>query len=53
MSKVSVLIVDDALFIRDLLKKSLRTYFPGIQIEEAVNGLKAKQILTTQSFDLI
>lgn len=53
MSKVSVLVVDDALFIRDLLKKSLRTYFPGIQITEAVNGLKAKQILTTQSFDLI
>ncbi|NLC99834.1 MAG: response regulator, partial [Gammaproteobacteria bacterium] len=53
MSKVSVLVVDDALFIRDLLKKSLRAYFPGIQIEEAVNGLKAKQILSNQSFDLI
>lgn len=53
MSKVSVLVVDDALFIRDLLKKSLRANFPGIQIEEAVNGLKAKQILSNQSFDLI
>ena len=46
MSKVSVLVVDDALFIRDLLKKSLRANFSGIQIEEAVNGLKAKQILS-------
>ncbi|HZJ92442.1 MAG TPA: response regulator [Thiopseudomonas sp.] len=53
MSKVSVLVVDDAVFIRDLIKKSLRSYFPGIQIEEAVNGLKAKQILAKQSFDLI
>ena len=53
MSKVSVLVVDDALFIRDLLKKSLRANFSGIQIEEAVNGLKAKQILSNQSFDLI
>ena len=53
MSKVSVLVVDDALFIRDLLKKSLRANFPGIQIEEAVNGLKAKQILSNQRFDLI
>lgn len=53
MSKVSALIVDDASFIRDLMKKSLRTLFPGIQLEEAVNGRKAQQILTTQRFDLI
>jgi CheY-like chemotaxis protein len=30
MSKVSVLVVDDASFIRDLVKKCLRNYFPGI-----------------------
>ncbi len=38
MSKVSVLVVDDASFIRDLVKKCLRNYFPGIRIEDAVNG---------------
>lgn len=53
MSKVSVLIVDDASFIRDLMKKGLRSHFPGIQLEEAVNGRKAQQVLTTQRFDLI
>ncbi len=53
MSKVSVLVVDDALFIRDLIKKGLRSYFPGIHIDEAVNGRKAQQMLDTQSFDLI
>lgn len=53
MSKVSALIVDDASFIRDLMKKSLRSLFPGIQLEEAVNGRKAQQLLTTQRFDLI
>lgn len=53
MSKVSVLVVDDALFIRDLIKKGLRSYFPGIHIDEAVNGRKAQQMLGTQSFDLI
>ena len=53
MSKVSVLVVDDALFIRDLIKKGLRSYFPGIHIDEAVNGRKAQQMLATQSFDLI
>jgi CheY-like chemotaxis protein len=30
MSKVSVLVVDDASFIRDLVKKCLRNYFPGM-----------------------
>lgn len=53
MSKVSVLVVDDAPFIRDLVKKGLRNAFPGIQIEDAVNGRKAQQILGKQNFDLI
>ncbi|MES2820175.1 MAG: response regulator [Pseudomonadota bacterium] len=53
MSKVSVLVVDDATFIRDLVKKGLRDHFPGIQIEEAINGRKAQQLLGRQSFDLI
>ncbi|WXL25680.1 response regulator [Ectopseudomonas mendocina] len=53
MSKVSVLVVDDATFIRDLVKKGLRDHFPGIQIDEAVNGRKAQMLLTRQSVDLI
>jgi CheY-like chemotaxis protein len=53
MSKVSVLIVDDATFIRDLVKKGLRNYFPGIHTEDAVNGRKAQVILSRESFDLI
>lgn len=53
MAKVSALIVDDAPFIRDLVKKSLRGQFPGLQIEEAVNGRKAQQLLSRQAFDLI
>jgi len=53
MSKVSVLVVDDASFIRDLVKKGLRSYFPGIVTDEAVNGRKAQQILASQAFDLI
>ncbi|SNS59798.1 response regulator [Pseudomonas segetis] len=53
MSKVRVLIVDDASFIRDLVKKGLRDHFPGVQIEEAVNGRKALQLLNKQSIDLI
>lgn len=53
MSKVSVLVVDDASFIRDLVKKSLRDKFPGMQIEEAVNGRKAQFAMAKQAFDLI
>ncbi|HBN8448496.1 response regulator [Ectopseudomonas oleovorans] len=53
MSKVSVLVVDDASFIRDLVKKGLRDHFPGIQIDEAVNGRKAQQMLMRQTVDLI
>uniref|UniRef100_UPI0028AC4FF8 response regulator n=1 Tax=Pseudomonas sp. TaxID=306 RepID=UPI0028AC4FF8 len=53
MSKVSVLVVDDASFIRDLVKKGLRDHFPGIQLEEAVNGRKAQQLLGRLSVDLI
>ncbi|EWC43210.1 response regulator [Pseudomonas stutzeri] len=53
MSKVSVLVVDDAPFIRDLVKKALRSQFPGIRIEDAVNGRKAQQMLTRERFDLI
>lgn len=53
MSKVRVLVVDDASFIRDLVKKGLRDHFPGVQIEEAVNGRKAQQLLSKQTIDLI
>ena len=53
MSRVSVLIVDDAAFIRDLVKKGLRVHFPGIRVEEAGNGRKAQQFLSRNSVDLI
>ncbi|MGK9066069.1 response regulator [Stutzerimonas chloritidismutans] len=53
MSKVNVLVVDDAPFIRDLVKKGLRSQFPGINIEDAVNGRKAQQMLDRERFDLI
>ncbi|MEX3774802.1 response regulator [Pseudomonas sp. MYb118] len=53
MSKVSVLVVDDASFIRDLVKKCLRNYFPGIRIEDAINGKKAQALLAREAFDLV
>ncbi|MFB0702608.1 response regulator [Pseudomonas protegens] len=53
MSKVCVLVVDDASFIRDLVKKCLRNYFPGIKIEDAINGKKAQAMLAREAFDLV
>ena len=53
MSKVSVLVVDDASFIRDLVKKCLRNYFPGMRIEDAINGKKAQALLAREAFDLV
>lgn len=53
MSKVKVLIVDDASFIRDLVKKGLRACFPGIEIDDAADGRKAQQLLAHSKFDLI
>ncbi|MDE1168790.1 MAG: response regulator [Pseudomonas sp.] len=53
MSKVSILVVDDAPFIRDLIKKCLRNYFPGVVIEDAVNGRKAQALMMRDSFDLV
>ena len=53
MSKVNVLVVDDASFIRDLVKKCLRNYFPGMRIEGAINGRKAQAMLVKEAFDLV
>ena len=53
MSKVNVLVVDDAPFIRDLVRKCLRNAFPGMVIDDAVNGRKAMAMLAKESFDLV
>ena len=52
MSKVNVLVVDDAPFIRDLVRKCLRSAFPGMTIDDAVNGRKAMAMLGKEAFDL-
>ncbi|MFJ4259838.1 response regulator [Pseudomonas monteilii] len=53
MSKVNVLVVDDAPFIRDLVRKCLRSAFPGMAIDDAVNGRKAMAMLEKEAFDLV
>lgn len=51
--KVRVLLCDDASFIRDLIKRSLRKMLPQCEISEAPDGRRAQTLLNRQGFDLI
>lgn len=53
MQKIKVLIVDDASFTRDIMRKGLRAEFPAFTTEEAPDGLKAQKLLEKKPFDLI
>lgn len=53
MASLKFLVVDDATFIRDMLKKNLRDHFPGCEIIDASSAKKAQVLLKTNSIDLI
>ena len=48
-----ILVVDDASFIRDMVKKNLRTMLPGVTLFDAADGNRAVSILKKQSVDII
>ncbi|MGO2510243.1 response regulator [Marinomonas polaris] len=50
---LKILVVDDASFTRDLIRRTLRKQFPAVEIEEAVNGRKAQQMLSKTQFDMV
>jgi DNA-binding response OmpR family regulator len=53
MKALNVLVVDDAAFIRDLIKKAMRDSYPSFKIHEAVDGRKAQSILKSNPIDLV
>lgn len=53
MQPLKFLVVDDATFIRDMVKKQLRDAYPGCQIADAPSAVRAQVMLKTQRFDLI
>ncbi len=53
MAKLNVLIVDDAAFIREMVRKTLRARFPTMQVDDAINGRKAQQMIEKMEYDLI
>ncbi|TYL49270.1 response regulator [Marinomonas sp. IMCC 4694] len=50
---MKILIVDDASFTRDLIRRTLRKQFPAVEIEDAINGRKAQQLMSKMQFDMV
>ena len=53
MKALNVLVVDDAAFIRDLIKKAMRDSYPSFKIHEAIDGRKAQAVLKSNPIDLV
>ena len=50
---IRILVVDDASFIRDMIKKQLRDKLPGVEILDAQDGNRALAQMKNQTVDLI
>lgn len=53
MKKIKILIVDDASFMRDIVRKGVRSLYPAFETKDAADGSQAKSILSQEDFDLI
>jgi CheY-like chemotaxis protein len=53
MATLKALVVDDASFVRDLVKRTVRQRFPVIDTTDAQNGRRAQSLMSRTTFDLI
>ncbi len=53
MTALKFLVVDDASFVRDLMKKQLRSGFPGATVVDVPSAARAQAALRTQRFDMV
>lgn len=53
MNKLHLLIVDDSMLMRDIIKESIEETFPYIETAMANNGDEAKTMLSKKHFDLV
>jgi DNA-binding response OmpR family regulator len=53
LKELKVLVVDDAAFVRDLVKKGLRSNFSGVRMFDAHDGRYAQNQLEKGEFDLV
>ena len=51
--KLRILVVDDAAFVRDLVKKAVRDTYPGCELHEAMDGKKAITLLSQKEINLV
>lgn len=49
---IRVLVVDEAAFVRDSLKRALRRFLPDVDVFDAVNGSRALPILRANKIDI-
>ena len=53
MATLKALVVDDASFVRDLVKRTIRQRFPVIETTDAHNGRRAQSLMSRTTFDLV
>ena len=53
MAKLNILVVDDAAFIRDLVKKVVRDTYPSCVLHEAVDGRKAISLMNSKEIQVV
>ncbi|XKH01973.1 response regulator [Marinobacter nauticus] len=53
MAALKALVVDDASFVRDLVKRTVRQRFPVIETTDAQNGRRAQSLMSRTTFDLV
>lgn len=53
MKALNILVVDDATFIRDLVKKAVKAQFPNAKVDDAADGLKAQTMMKSGTYHVI
>lgn len=53
MKALNILVVDDANFIRDLVKKAVKAQYPDAKVDDAIDGLKAQSMMKAGSYHVI
>ena len=53
MKALNILVVDDATFIRDLVKKAVKAQFASAKVEDAADGRKAQSMMKSGTYHVI
>lgn len=53
MNKLKMLIADDSMLMRDILKESILETFPHMEVFEAGTGDEAKKMIGNEHFDIV